>query len=212
MELDLPRKYLSYSAYSLWKSSKEQFRKRYYLNETIFETKESLFGKLIAKKLEDGEIVNKDIIVYDTPEHRIYVDLVPGLKLLGYLDSYDSEKHAIAEYKTGRLSNKGKVPWDNLKVRKHKQLVFYSMLVQLKHEWVEPKTHLQWLETKVGKETREFDGHILEGKTEKMKLTGKVETFEREIAQWEIDNLKEDIILTAKEISEDYKLWKKKNK
>jgi len=212
MKYDLPRPHLSNSSYTLWRSSKEQFRKRYYENQEGFQTKETNFGKKIAKMLENGEFVNDKIIIYPNPEYRIYEELEPGLMLLGYLDSFDPETCSILEYKTGRLSNKGKVPWDNLKVRKQKQLVFYSLLSQLKHNKVNPKTTLQWIETELKDDTREFDGHILTAGKSKLSLTGKVETFEREIAQWEIDNLKEDILLAAKEITEDYKIWKNQQK
>lgn len=209
MEYNLPRKYLSYSAYTLWKSDKNRYRRKYYENdpEADIMTAEIFFGKTIAKRLESGDTID-GVIKYSNPEYRIQEELEPGLQILGYLDEFNDENSAIAEFKTGHLSKYGKVPWDNLKVRKHKQLVWYTMLVELKHGFYNPVVKLQWLETEFKKDTREFDGHTLEGQTNKLQLTGRVETFEREIKNWEIEKLKEDIILTAKEITEDYKLWK----
>ena len=201
---NLPRGYLSYSAYSLWKSSKDQYRKRYYLNEPSFQSAETVFGKKVHEKFE------KDDYVVGS-ETMIEVDLTPELKLLGYIDSFNIDNLSFVDYKTGHLSKAGKVPWDNLKVRKHKQLVFYSLLIRIKYGSYNKKAQLHWIETEFTKETREFDGHILEATSRKLGLTGREEVFNREIAEWELDLLKEDIISVAEAISEDYTLWQNQN-
>jgi hypothetical protein len=203
----LPRSYLSYSAFTLWQKDKDAYRRKYYLGEPSFENAETIFGKKTAEHLEDNEI--EGVIVYDTREYRIEVELEEGLKLLGYLDRFNSPTLSILEIKTGHLDSKGKVPWDKIKVQKHKQLVFYSLLVKLKHGKVDPVTILQWLETKFQKESREFGGHVMEAETKKLELTGRIETFKRRIYKWEIDKMKEEIISVAKEISNDYTQWKK---
>jgi hypothetical protein len=195
----------------MWNASKVSYRKRYYLNEKPFQTAETIFGKCIADKLEVGDAPD-GIVKYEKPEYRVDVELDDGLKLLGYLDGFNPKDNSIVEIKTGHLTKDGKVPWNKLKVRKHKQLVFYSLLVQLKHGSVHPETTLQWFETAFQYETREFDGHILKGKTKNLALTGRVETFKRNIEQWEIDKMKEEIIEVAHAISNDYTEWQAKNK
>lgn len=198
---------------SLWQKNKDQFRAKYYLNAPSIETPETIFGKKIAKMVEDNKHLDhkvlSNIINYPIKEHKLEVEL-EGIKLLGYLDQFDPDALSIGEMKTGHLSSKGKVPWDKLKVQKHKQLDFYTVLVELKYGKFNPVVVLQWLETKFYKDTMEFDGHILEAGGRKLELTGRIETFKRTIKKWEVEKMKQDIIRVANEINEDYKLWKTK--
>lgn len=203
---NLPRGYLSYSAFTLWQSDKDRFRKKYYLGEDDFQTAETIFGHQIAKKLEDGEKI-EGVKEYEKAEKKIEVQLIEGLKILGYLDGFTEDTLKIVELKTGHVNKDGKAPWDNLKVRRHKQLVFYCLLVNLKYGKYNPDVTLQWLETEFKEDQIEFNGHILTAKSKTLELTGKIETFERHIEQWELDKLKEDIIKVAEEISNDYTLW-----
>lgn len=206
MKYNLPRKYLSYSAYSLWKKNKDQFRQRYYEGEKPFETAETIFGKKIAKQLEQGVKIN-GVITGDRPEYCIEVELEPGLKLLGYLDNFIEKKLSVIEYKTGHKDPSGKSPWDQLKVRKHLQLVWYSLLVKIKHGRVGQWHTLQWLETRFAEKKISFEGHELIGTSKQLELTGHVQTFKRRIAQWERDLLIEDIKKVAREISDDYSAY-----
>lgn len=202
---NLPRPYLSYSAYALWNSSKNGFRKRYYLNEKPFETRETLFGKATDLHLDSGGKI-EGVIDYSHPQHKIEVTY-KGLNLLGYLDSFNEEDFRILERKTGHRCPKGKVPWDKVKVRKHKQLVFYSTLVELKYGKVHPEVILQWLETEFKDKCIEFDGHILKADKGELALTGKIETFKRRINRWERVAMLKDMLRTAKEINDDYALF-----
>lgn len=199
---NLPKPYLSYSAWNLFKTNKDEFRARYYEGKPSMITPEILFGKKIAKELEDD-----DKIVGS--ETRIEIEITPGLKLLGYLDGFDEDTFAITEYKTGHLDVKGKVPWTQVKVQKHKQLDWYSLLVKTKYKKVNPIVTLVWLETEFIKDTVEFAGHKLEGVTRKLQLTGKEKIFKRRIVEWERKKIKEEIISVAKAISEDYTTWEK---
>ena len=212
MKYDLPRGYLSYSAFDLWCRNKDQFRKRYYESEKPFETPETLFGKKIAEMIENNEhhddkIVSK-IINYPCKEYEIEVD-VKGLKIVGRLDQFHDTEYRVHEIKTGHRSPSGKVPWDPVKVRKHKQLVWYSLLVELKHGKVHPEVILQWIETKFSRKSVEFDGHTLTANSRQLELTGTIKTFKRRIHKWERIKLLKEIQKTAADISEDYKLWKK---
>jgi len=214
MKYNLPRNYLSYSAYNLWKSSRDQYRRRYYLDEDPFESHETRFGNKIGAMVEENrhhdDPVVSQIINYPLKEHKIEVEH-QELNLLGYLDQFHDTEFRVLEMKTGHKNKKGKSPWDNVKVRKHKQLVYYSMLVKLKYGQVHPEVILQWLETEFKDDTTEFDGHILKSSTEELILTGRIETYKRVIHDWEIDKMIEDVLLTAEEISNDYTEWKKKN-
>ena len=199
---NLPRNYLSYSAYSLWHKDKDQFRRRYYLNEKPFETVETIFGKTVHDlKEKDDSVIGS--------ETSIQITIDNDLNLLGYLDSFNEETLAIVDFKSGHLDSKGKAPWDRVKVQKHKQLVFYSLLVLKKHGKYNPVTRLIWLETEFKRVTREMDGHVLEAESRELHLTGYEKTFTRKIYKYEIENLRKDIIKTAKQISDDYTLWQK---
>lgn len=208
--MNLPRKYLSYSAFTLWKSDKERFRRKYYENDPsadIF-TQEILFGKTIAKRLEDGDKI-EGVISYGNPETKLEVEAIDGLKLLGYVDDFNEDDLSFVEYKTGRLSVDGKEPWSLLKARKHKQLVFYSLLIQLKYGKYNPDVKLQWLETEWDIKT--YKGQVIEDGTGNLKLTGRVETYDRNVKEWELEKMKEEIIKVANEISEDYTQWQNQN-
>lgn len=191
----------------MWKSSKKNFRQKYYEKDFHFETAETIFGKEIAEKLENGEEVIEGVEKYETAEKRLKVVLTEGLPLLGYLDGFTEDTLKIVEIKTGHLSKQGKCPWDAVKVRKHKQLVWYTLMVKLEYGSYNPIVTLQWLETEFKKKSVEFDGHTLEATTRELGLTGKIESFDREMRDWELDKLKEDILLVAEEISNDYTEW-----
>lgn len=211
----LPREHLSYSQYQLWNSSKEGYRKRYYLNEKPFETRETLFGKTIGKLVEDNlhkdDAIVSRIIDYPIKEHKIEVTY-KGLPLLGYLDQFDDAEFRILEMKTGHKSPTGRAPWDRVKVRKHKQLVFYSVLVKLRYGKVHPDVTLQWLETEFRDRVIEFDGHALVSDRGDLALTGRIETFTRRIREWERQAMLKDILRTANEIHNDYALFLRSSK
>ena len=207
MEYNLPRGYLSYSAWDLWCKSKEAFRRRYYENEKPFETPETAFGKKIAEMVENDEHHGVlEIINYPKKEYEIDI-VVDDLRLLGRLDQFHDTELRIHEIKTGHRNPKGKVPWDTIKVRKHKQLVFYSLLVELKHGTVHPEVILQWIETKFSRKSVEFDGHVLTTKSKELELTGYIKTFKRRVHKWERIKMLKDIKQSAREISNDYTQW-----
>lgn len=201
---NLPKQYLSYSQVSLWLKNKEQYRSKYYLNEPTFETTESLYGKLIAKIMEDPVEIAKNPTLalvprYSEPEYDITVD-IEGIPVRGYIDSYDPDTHSFYEYKTSHTNS-----WNKVSVAKHLQLPFYSLLIEEKHKKVNRTCHLVWIETEFSKKTIEFAGHTLEADSRELRLTGKIETFKRIIPKWERERVRQLIVKVAEEIHEDYK-------
>lgn len=205
----LPRGYLSYSAYDLWKKDKVAFRRKYYDHEKSFETVETIFGKRIAKHLEEHNIEGVERL--PIAEYRAEANL-DGIKLLSYLDSFDEKVVKFNEYKTGHLSKDGKVPWNAVKVLKHKQLDFYSTVLELKFGFVHDLTKLFWLETKFKIKTVEFAGHTLTSESRELELTGLVKCFERRVYKYEREAMKKDIIKVALEISKDYEEYTNRSK
>lgn len=210
MKYNLPRPYLSYSQFDLWTKNKEGYRRRYYYNEEGFMTPEIVFGKKIAKHMEDGGHI-EGLVPADNVEYRIEIEIDKGLKLLGYLDRFDSKLNKVIEIKTGHKNKEGKEPWDTLKVRRHKQLTFYTLLVKAKHKEVCPNVVLQWFETRFKAQEFSFDGHTLTTQSRELELTGYQKKFRRRIYNWERDRLQLEIIRAAEEITKDYTEWQKEN-
>jgi len=197
--MKLPRKYLSYSQYSLWQSSPNQYRKQYYEGEKSFYNLEMYFGHQIHTLLEDGNncIYGKQIKQGDVTEHKIEV-VIEGIPLMGYIDSYYSKSGNFREVKTGRT------PWDAIKVRKHKQLPFYALMLNTKGDTT---CWLDWIETKKVYKKENFGGTLMNSKEYDLEVTGQIQTFERKIEEYEKDKIKKEIIKIANEISADYTQW-----
>lgn len=213
---DLPKTYLSYSSMDLWLRDKEAYRKRYYEGEPYLDTPYTQFGSKVGEALETGNYFDpilKDVPVYSDPEHELRVE-IGGVPVLGYIDSFDPDTLAILEYKTGIRSKDGKPTWDRVKVRKHKQLPIYCLLVRKKFGDYNPDVKLVWMETKWSTvETKQtFCGKELTSTGPGLKLTGHIEEFDRHIEPWELDRMENIIKNIATEISEDYTIWKKTNK
>lgn len=192
---NLPKGYLSWSSYKLWKTSKDQFRKKYYYDDyRDLQTAEILFGKSIATKLEKKEKVLEDILLCSHSEYPLEVNF-KGITLKGFIDCFDPETLQIIEYKTGHK------PWTKPLVQKHKQLDFYCLMTFLKFGKYNSNVILQWLPTEI--EELRYNGMKLHRKR-KLRLTGEVKTFKRKICKWEIEKLKLDVLIVAQEISADY--------
>lgn len=212
--MELPKKYLSYSAMSMWEKSPYEFRQKYYENKKPPESPEIIFGKKIAKLLEtrdvDGDPILSMVPRYSVPEHKIEV-MVEDVPVLGYLDSFEPKTNSFLEYKTGRPMANGAARWDRLSVAKHEQLDIYSLLIQLKYGSVDRHCKLIWIPTRYKKELVEFDGKTLEAKGNEIQFSGSPpQIFERTIYQWERDRIKEKIIRIAHEIELDWKEYRQR--
>lgn len=205
-ELALPKGYLSYSAMSLWQRSPEQYRARYYENAPDFDSPELTFGKHIAKMLEDSHESVAHVPRLPVAEYPFMVE-ISGVMVKGYIDTFDPEKIAFAEYKTGHLDPSGNPPWNVVKVRQHGQLTLYSCALEIIHKKVDPLCELIWLETEFVEKTRTFGKHVLRGHSRELKLTGRIERFPRKITKWERTRMKNLVRDVAEEISEDYKKY-----
>lgn len=200
---------LSWSAFSTWLSSKEQYRLRYYFEDRpSFQTAETMFGNQIGKKLEDGHEDVAHIEQYSHPEHRILVT-VDGIKLLGYLDSFDPKKNRFLEYKTSHRNKKGEHYWNAVKVAKHKQLDFYSLLIQKKYGKVQNQCKLIYMETE--ETPLLYKGRRLEAFDKGLRLTGEVKEFKRTIEQWERNFMQREIKKVAGAIKRDYEKHRQNN-
>lgn len=202
---------LRYSALNLWLSSKSAYRKRYYEGQSV-STPEMIFGHKVHTMMEDKKAVTAHPFLSQLPRYPVSeknIELtVDGVKIGGCIDSFDPDTFSFLDYKSSHLSKDGKVPWNVVKVAKHMQLVFYSLLVREKFGKVDPNVLLVWIGTEFVKKSQEFAGHVLEAESRELALTGQFEVFKRRVAKWETDALKKIIKKAAEDISIDFIQYK----
>lgn len=193
--MEINRDYFSWSQYSLWKSSKLQFYKRYVLNENGPILPQFDKGKEFADYRETGEIphfvddplleaVSKAIPVIGKSEFEINVKF-GEINLKAYIDECCDDLTFFNEYKTG------KNPWDEKMVNNHKQLDFYALCIYLySGEKIIPECKLYWIETE------EYESAT--GK--QLVYTGHVESFHKKFTKEDIENIAVDVAVTYEEI------------
>lgn len=168
--IQLPKGYLSYSQIQLWKSSRDRYIQLYFNGRDELRLNNSglAYGKIVADALEQGTETNdlltdtamSLIIKYDIRDQEISTEIKTKhgyIGVIGRPDTMDSVTKAFREYKTGR------VKWTEGKAQKHPQMIFYAMLIYLKHGVILEEAYLDWIET------IEEDGQV--------KPTGRVMTF-----------------------------------
>lgn len=195
---------------SLWKSSKDQFRQKYYSKDG-FEIHSPYvdFGKEIAEILEDKKKTKEHPVLSKIPLYSVreqpLIHTIEDVPIKGFIDSFDKRHKKIIEIKTG-IRKDGVAPWNHVKVRKHEQIRLYSLLVKEIFGSVHPTVKLIWLET-CWKEVCQgtvFNGTEFNTCSPQLALTGEFQVFEREIEPWEHEYMKTEIVRIATEISEDY--------
>jgi hypothetical protein len=206
--LVLPRPSLSYSSLSLWSRDRDKFRRRYYEGIKEPETVYTLFGKEIHKQIEKDDKYKQFRL--PVAEQKMEAE-VKGIKIVGYLDTYDPATHFFGDFKTGIAKPDGSPRWTQVEVEKTEQLPFYSFLIQENHSFQAKNCFLVWLETQFRDNDKTFGGVKLGGERE-LELTGRYEVFERKIYQKDRDWIAKWIVNLAKEISNDYQKWLKSTK
>ncbi len=205
-KLIMPKKHLSWSQLSCWLSNPNRYRKEYFEAGDKLDTKYLRFGKGIAELVEKGlhKTLLPDLVVYDKPEFKIETTVL-GVPILSYLDSYDSNKNVFREYKTGKKDKNNKSAWDQAKVIKHGQLVFYATALKHSCGKIPEYCDLDWIETKEkGSQIEEVGGLQNE---ETIHVTGRIMSFHREFDEREIEKMENLIVKVATEISEAYKAF-----
>ena len=99
MSIILPKKALSYSAIDLWNTNKTGFRKHYYENIQLPDTKYTLFGREAEKKIEQGQYPN--IPFFGNPQHKLKTE-IENIPIVGYLDSFDKNKNRFIDFKSSK--------------------------------------------------------------------------------------------------------------
>ena len=148
--LNLPRGYISPSQISLWKSSKEKYRERYYQGKEGFTNEAMRFGSKVSKRIETGEESDDELVellikggaltIYEKVEYPLTWFTPNGVKVYGKLDTATADYKRIREYKTG------KHPWTQRKANSHMQTQIYIAGVYTNCKFF-PVVHLDWIPT-----------------------------------------------------------------
>lgn len=210
-KLILPKPYLSFSQYSSWLYSKDQYRSRYYENIPSVETREIIFGKKIAEMLEKKTHEYPILAKVKQGSHNEYEikTKINGVPILAYLDSCTPKTGKIYEYKTGHKE------WNQERVDNHDQLPFYAAALKSKHGKYNPLVDLFWLPTFIVPKKEIIDGIEFESKDShdaEVKLTGELHVFKRKLSKIDVAQIEYNIQKVAKEISEDYESYLISNK
>lgn len=199
----LPRKHLSWSQLDLWHKNKDRYRREYFENGKKLDTKYLQFGKGIAKLIEEGKHKEllPDLVVYEKPEFEIRTT-IRGVPVLCYLDSYGDKDGLI--YNTFREYKTGKVPWDQARVQKHGQLLYYAAALKAATGECPWSCDLDWIETTESvQDADDFWAQV----DKKLAITGKIKSFHREFDEREVERMENLIEQTAKEISAAYEAF-----
>jgi len=193
----LPKKHLSWSQFSMWKSSPDRYKREYFTKGRRLDTEALRFGKGFALSIEDGSYKQEvpDLEVYSEVEYEIKEN-IQGVNTLSFIDSYDPLLNVFREYKTGR------VPWTKAKVQQHGQLLYYAVVLRKKTGKMPEYCHLDWIETE---HSDGDDQDFWSRAKKKLVVTGDIKSFEREFDERELDRMEQDILKTAQQISNAYK-------
>lgn len=133
---------LSWSAISSFEYDKEQWYRKYVLNEPTVETKEMKFGKDFALSCEKRKPL-APVTLLDTMEYKFEV-VFNSIPMIGYADTFCGEtKKVVGEFKTGKKK------WDARRADEHGQITLYALFnfIQNKIRPEETDFFLEWIPT-----------------------------------------------------------------
>ncbi len=192
----LPKEYLSWSAYSTFKRSREEYIRHYFYGEPRdLDSKHIRFGRMFAEYMEKKkhhddpviDMVMKSIKKLRKREYFMRASLPSQwgkIPLVGHLDAYDDINHDFNEYKTGKRK------WTASMAQKHGQLKFYALMLWLNHGVVDQKKNLVWIETS------DEGGEVTP--------TGRIEIYPVTYTIEDLMTFGKELITAAHEISELY--------
>lgn len=132
----------SWSQLSSFEWNKEDWYKKYILDERTEPTAEMLFGTKVGTAIANDPAFLPDLPRYAVFEDKIRVNF-SGFWLIMYLDGWTQKSKQLGEYKTGKR------PWDQKRADEHGQITMYLL-----GKWLLDKIHpdnvdcyLHWLPT-----------------------------------------------------------------
>lgn len=204
------KKHLSYSAIDLFRKGKNAYRKRYYIGEPAFTSPFIVFGTEVHRQVEHGELEIKGHPAqwYDH-EVKVRAD-IDGVQMLGCIDMLEKHKQRVVDIKTSIN------PWTLSQVQALDQLPLYVLMLRENGIKASQYTGVLWLETQwCDGETITTDVSGFSAEQEisprHLELTGKQVFLRRRVLLDDLDRVRGIITSTAKEIAEDFEIWKKNN-
>lgn len=165
--IQLPHEYISYSQCQLWMNDRQRYIELYFNNRNEFRMSNSglEYGKKVALALEhenETEELLTDAAMlllpkYDVRDQEIQAEIKTKdgwLKIVGRPDMLDSKTYNFREIKTGKGA------WTQNKAQKHPQMIFYAMLIYLKHKIILSEAFLDWIQTEDTPEGIAPTGHV----------------------------------------------------
>ena len=199
--IQLPKEYLSYSQIQVWKHDKKRYKDLYFDNrqERRLENSGLEYGKIVADALEQekdtGDVLTDAAMLllpkYDVRDQEIRAEIKTkqgSFWIIGRPDTFNSATKAFREYKTGKGA------WTQHKAQNHPQMLFYAMLIYLKHKVALTEAYLDWIETE--DYTYHIDGYEFKG----IRPTGLIKSFKIEFKLQDILSCMAETIKIAKEI------------
>lgn len=199
--IQLPKSYISYSQFMLWKNSPKKYAQMYFdeRDELRTQNKGQEYGKVVADALEKG-VETGDLLTdaatlllpkYDVADQEIMTEMqtkAGWLSIIGKPDSLDSVSKRFLEFKTG------KVPWTQSKAQNHPQMRFYAMVIYLAYGVLLKDADLIWIETS-------YEG---EYPNQVITPTGHVESFTVTFTKKDLFDTMAAVSTVAKEIAIAY--------
>jgi len=212
-KLVLPRGYISWSAYNLYKRDKIRYIKQYFYGiKPTFTNSGIEFGHQFAVLAENGRKSDDpllDAVLTATPklkkpEFKIDVILPTergDVVLKGQIDDFDNKNYDFNEFKTGRRK------WTFSQANKHGQMKFYTLMIFLKYGVIPKNKNLIWIETE---EVPVYNEH---GGIERYEVrpTGHIVKFPVIITPKQLNEFAREVTNAVYEIAELYEEFRKEN-
>ncbi len=119
---------LSWSCISSFEYDKEQWYKKYVLNEVQPSNSAMDFGRAVGERLASDPTYLTDVPRYKHFEKKLE-GKIGNIILVGYLDSFDPDTKHFREYKTSGNTKK----WNKKSAQEHGQIAFYKLLIWLNY-------------------------------------------------------------------------------
>jgi len=141
---------LSWSSISSFEYNPEEWYMSYVLGKRKPETKEMIFGKVLAHSIETGKPLVPVTIIYPEKiekgknvEHSFKV-MLGDIPLIGFADTFDHLQHKhLGEFKTGKND------WDQVRVDNHGQITMYLLMNFITYKVLpdDVECFLEWIPT-----------------------------------------------------------------
>ncbi len=122
--IDFNLRPLSWSSMESFRWDPEKWYDKYILNEVQSSNAGMDFGKVIGNEIANNPEFLKDLPRFDVFEKKLEA-LIEDVRLIGFLDSFDSKTKDFIEYKTSANVNK----WTQKSAEEHGQILFYLFLI-----------------------------------------------------------------------------------